>query len=261
MLRRLENLEVLSLHTPGLDNESLGSLAALPKLRELSCGSEGRLTISGLGALNALAGLEKLSVTHVRQDGGGLGLSGLTNLRSLTLRMWSQTRRVRSAFVTKQDAFDDDDLACLSDLTALEELHLCGGGIGDAGLAHLGGLTRLERLEVGGGSELTDEGFKDLAGLRRLERLDIRDSRVAAEGLSYLHALKGLQVVHVRSTASIPNDAVARLGVELPHLERLDVASPRRPRRPIPSPPTFTGLTWRFGTKPVRPPNRGRRRR
>jgi len=261
MLTRLENLEVLSINTPGLDDDALGSLAALPKLRELSCGSRGQLAISGLRALNALKGLEKLSVADVRQDDGGLDLSGLVNLRYLSLRMWSETKRVRSAMVTKQDGLRDGDLACLCGLTGLEELDLGGSGIGDEGLAHLACLTKLKRLHVGGGNALTDAGLDHLAGLHRLEHLDIGVSRITTEGLECLYPLKTLQILHIRSVVSIGSRAVVRLGTELPHLQSLNVARPNPTRWPIPSMPRITrSIRWTWGS-PMRPPSRGRRRR
>ncbi|MHC4520837.1 MAG: sigma-70 family RNA polymerase sigma factor, partial [Planctomycetota bacterium] len=182
----LENLEVLALKTPGLGNETLGLLATLPRLRDLSCDSEGRLTLSGLSALNRLSSLESLSVNQVHQDDGGLDLSGLKYLKRLTIRTRRETKRLRSAFVVDQDDFRDDDLACLSGLTDLEELLLLGPGVSDEGLAHLGCLTNIKRLHLGGGTDLTDEGLKYLAALRRLESLEIRDSRITEQGLQIL---------------------------------------------------------------------------
>jgi Leucine Rich repeat len=236
-------------------------LARLPGLRELSCGSKGQITTSGLSALNALEYLEKLSVTHVCQDDGGLDFGGLTNLRALTLRMRQETKRGRSGFVTKQDAFHDSDLACLCGLTGLEELHLTGPGIGDEGLVHLACLTSLRHLQVGGGSDLTDEGLKHLAGLGRLEILDIGDSRITAKGLECLHPLKTLQIVHIRSGVSIANQAVVRLGAELPHLQSLNVARPNPTRWSFPSMPRITRSIRRTRLGSSRPPTRGRRRR
>ena len=217
--------------------------------------------MSGLTALNALGNLERLSVSQVREDGGGFDLSGLTHLRRLTIGTWRESRRVRNTFVTEEDKFGEQDLASLSYLTNLEELHLVGSGIGDDGLAHLAGLTGLRRLYVGGGSDLTDIGLVHLAGLRRLESLDIRDSRITADGLALLYPLKTLQVVQVRSVVSIGRQTIANLSAALPHLQSLRVSQPDPTRWSVPVPPRVMGPTRRSRTEPTRQTTRSRRRR
>ena len=233
LLQNLKNLS--SLHIafwPGLDNETLKHLARLPKLRDLSWSSSDSVTMSGLSALNGLAGLESLSIRDIRQDDGGLDLSGLKKLRRLRITMWHKTTRVGKEFVTTWDAYRDSDLTSLSGLTNLENLSLDFSGIGDTGLKHLAPLTNLKYLYIGGSAtNLTDDGLRHLANMRRLDSLTIYNSRITARGLKHLHHLKTLHIITIKSAVPISGQAIVRLRSELPHLQSLDISQPKPPAK------------------------------
>jgi hypothetical protein len=231
-LLKLENLQALLLPwfgPDGLSNDNLRRLAGLPKLRDLSFHSSGRVTMSGLNALNKLADLESLCPSDVVQDGGGLDISSLKKLRRLRISMRHQTTRTGDQFVTTYDACHDSDLACLSGLTNLEDLSIWGAGIGDAGLEHLASLTNLKYLEISGGPNLTDDGLKHLAGMHRLDSLHIGDSRVTGQGFAHLYPVKTLHIIRLKSAIPISENALARLRTELPHLQRLEITQPKGP--------------------------------
>ncbi len=227
LLRGLDRLSALHLvFWPGLDNETLRLLAGLPALRELSWASSDHVTLSGLNALNDAIGLESLSAVDVRQDRRGLDLSGLKNLKNLKIIMRQQARTVRNEFVTVGEMFYDGDLACLSELAGLETLSLYGRGIGDKDLAHLASLTKIKHLDIGGGTDLTDEGLKHLSNLQRLNGLYIHQSRISGRGLDSLHPFQTLQTLHISSTAPLDPEAVTRLQAALPDLQSISITRP-----------------------------------
>jgi beta-lactamase regulating signal transducer with metallopeptidase domain len=232
LLLRLKNLQALHLRwfgPDGLSNDNLRRLTGLPKLRDLYFGSSGRVTMSGLNVLNKLEGLENLCPSDVMQDGGGLDISGLKKLKRLRISMRHQTTKVGDAFVTTYDMCRESDLACLSELTNLEDLSLVGSGIGDAGLEHIASLTSLKYLQILGGPNLTDDGLKHLAGMRRLDSLFILDSRITGEGFTHLYPLKTIHIIFLTSAVPISENALSRLRTELPHLQALEITQPEQP--------------------------------
>ena len=229
LLAKLENLQVLNIlqfGQDGLDNKNLKQLAKLSKLKKLNLSSADQITISGINVLNALDALENLSIDDIRRDDGSLDISGLRNLKNLSVRMWSKTTKIDSEFVTNYESFRDSDIACLSGLTNIEDLSLIGYGIGDDGFKHLVPLTKLKHFQITGGTDLTDEGLKHLANMRRLDSLSIHSSRITSEGLAYLYPLKTLHIIRIKSTVPINGFAISRLRTELPHLQSLDISQP-----------------------------------
>ncbi len=232
LLQNLENLSALHIaFWSGLDNETLKKLARLQKLKSLSFGLSNNVTMSGLNALNRLSGLESISVYDIRQDDGGLDLSGLKKLRGLRIMMRHKTTRVDNGFVSTWNEYHDSDLMSLSGLTNLEDLSLTGPGIGDAGLKHLAALTNLKYLYIQGGANLTADGLRHLANMRRLDSLFIGDSRITERGLAHLYDLKTLHIITIKSDVPISGQAIIRLRSELPHLQSLDISQPKPPAR------------------------------
>jgi Leucine-rich repeat (LRR) protein len=227
----LKALQVLSLSAPELDDSYLKQFAKLKSLRHLSWSFHNNVTMSGLKALNEVPALEDLNAKQVRQDNSGLDLSGLKNLKDLTLGMCVQAK-VGDKYIRRYDAFRDSDLACLSGLTNLEWLSLAGPGIGDDGVRHLAPLMNLEILSIEGSPNLTDNALKYLAGMRKLRSLDIYNSRITEAGLAHLYPLKGLNSVRIKTASPISRPAIARLRTELPSLQTLEISPPASPKDP-----------------------------
>jgi len=75
-------------------------------------------------------------------------------------------------------------------LTALEELELCGGGVGDAGARELGGLSRLRVLSLANNGALSDRAAPPLARLTALRELNLSGARrVTGNGVLLFQAL------------------------------------------------------------------------
>lgn len=91
----------------------------------------------------------------------------------------------------------DEVLSHLDGFPRLEMLLLKEMQASDAGLAHVGRLTRLKRLYIWDGNEVTDAGVAHLAGLRNLEYLHLSDSRIgdgSARVLAQLPRVTGLSL-------------------------------------------------------------------
>ena len=69
----------------------------------------------------------------------------------------------------------DAGLGHLQGLRRLEKLYLYGTRITDAGLGHLQGMDQLQKLYLAG-TEVTDAGLATLVGLSRLSVLDLEDA-------------------------------------------------------------------------------------
>jgi hypothetical protein len=168
--------------------------------RRLSSPSLRRLSIDGgLPDLSQLPALEDLTVG--RADGDALkAISRHAPLRALTVRsslddaalavIGRMTRLQRLSLDHR--GFTDRGLAALRGLTELRELRLFGTSkvpqVGDAGLLHLRGLRRLERVELHY-TRLTDAGLAAFATLPRLRELSLEGNRVTGTGLGHLSGL------------------------------------------------------------------------
>ena len=79
----------------------------------------------------------------------------------------------------------NDDLARFERSVGLTSLHLNGTSVGDAGLAHLKGLTKLQALSLSKTS-VTDAAVAPLAGVKRLTQLNLKGTRVTSAGVAAL---------------------------------------------------------------------------
>ena len=183
-IAKLTNLKELSLSTaPLVTNKGLAELAALKSLLSLRLSHTPKITISGLSHLNALP-LNHLEIREIDQDNLGLDISGLTQIENLFLH------------VARNSGLRDEDLACLAKLKNLKWVQIGftkHSMITDAGMAHLAGLTALERLSVGG-PELTDHGLSNLVNMKRLTQLYLTGN-FTDKGLRHLEGLKAPEIV------------------------------------------------------------------
>jgi Leucine-rich repeat (LRR) protein len=200
----LTNLRDLNIFGCPITNAGCAKLLALKSLETLYLGHT-EMTIAGLSQLSALPKLRELHAKDVKPGRAALDLSGLTNLKKLTLMI------DRSSFLS------DADLASLANLKKLEWLQTGPRRFTDKGLAHLAGLTEMERLGVGG-PELTDEGLRHLANMTKLDHFSIDDGNITDEGLLHLHNLDRLGFINITSRKRISAAAQRRLRESLPDL-------------------------------------------
>ncbi len=203
-LARCRKMRHLSVSSSPITSKGLGEIGKLVALEHLQI-YNANLTTSGFAQLNNLKSLQYLYVDVIRPDGTFLDLSGLASIRDLTLAVPHQGETLR-----------DGDLACLAKLDRLERFQMsyCRG-IGDAGLAHLAGLTRIQRLCVGGG--VTDAGLAHLSKMKQLTSLTI-SGNITERGLMRLGQNPALNHLWVITPNQFGGDIAGRLASRLPYL-------------------------------------------
>lgn len=208
---KLTNLKRLTLFGCPITNKGLAKLKALKSLEYLWLYEPQNITISDLKDLNALPNLVELNVQEIIQDNSGLDISGLTRLEKLMIGTHH-----------KGDGIRDEDLACLANLKNLRWFQVSQAitkplSLTDAGVAHLAGLTNMDRLTIGG-PELTDKALGYLKDMKKLDMLNIYGGNFTDEGLANLEGLKALQFVRLAGTHQFSPRATNRLKKELPNL-------------------------------------------
>ena len=208
-LARLKSLNISG--SDRVTEESLKALAGLRFLEVLQI-SDFRLTLSGVKSFNNLVNLRTLILKDIIQDNSGLDLSGLTNLRELSLQL--QERRVDKAVVP--DSFQERDIASMGKLTGLRRLQISHGGGTNAALKSLTGLKRLERLSIGGDG-LTDDGLVYLAELPHLNSLTL-SGHFTDEGLAHLQKVQTLGSLDFISGANFTARSLSDFRASMPNL-------------------------------------------
>jgi uncharacterized membrane protein len=95
----------------------------------------------------------------------------------------------------------DSALALLEPLAAQAiSLHTAGQPVTDKGLASIGKLTRLRRLNLAHAS-ISDKGLQALGGLEDLRYLNLTYTALHAEGLQQLGSLRALRTLYLNGTA------------------------------------------------------------
>ena len=125
------------------------------------------------------------------------------------------------------DYFGDAAIAHLAGLERLEELDLRGALVSDGGLRAIAGLQSLRVLRVGSRRvesdvpEITDAGMECIAKLSRLEELDIEGCRVSDKGVKVLRSLPRLRTLDLSLTDI--TDATLEEIERFPRLERVNI--------------------------------------
>ena len=123
----------------------------------------------------------------------------------------------------------DADMARIGGLARLERLDLADSGVSDAGLNRVRGLAHLTWLSLYD-CRVTDAGLDDLKGLTRLRTLVLGETQVTDAGLDRLKGFRQLRDLYLPHDRVTP-DGVARLQRALPKCE-ISFVRPRRLRGP-----------------------------
>ncbi len=193
----------------------------------------------------AVAALEKLGARVDREEGRVIGvafdepspetlakagdhLRALRSLRSLDLGFGVEADGAQHLAGLDQIeqiqgvTVDDRSAEYLGTMRNLRELgYGAASGISDAGLSHLGKLTRLTRLNLTE-SRVTDEGLRHLAGMKELDTLELALTGVGGAGLSHLRGLPALRELNLAGTRV--DAGGLRHVAGLPGLEALNLA-------------------------------------
>ena len=252
------SLEVLQITGLGdLDNDVLVHFAACPNLESIHLQGEG---ITDQGIVKHLPPLQRLHTFHVSSTGctgvclerfagspltqasfGAMTDAGAERLRPFhgtmrrltldgspitakALEALGALRRLESLRADGCAMVTDEDWATLSRLRQLRDLHLRNTQAGDATLAALSPLNRIEEVNVGGA--LTDRGLRSLSEMISLRRLTISNAdKITDAGFESFWRLQNLRSVSFEApqVTGASWNAVA----ELPLLENLSMVSSR----------------------------------
>ena len=146
----------------------------------------------------------------------------------------------------------DEGLAHVGALENIVRLNLRDTRVTNAGLVHLKGLTKLGRLHLER-TRVGDEGIVHLAGLVNLEYLNLYGTKITDKALAHLGGLKKLRQLYVWQTG-VTDEGVARLAKALPELRivrgvDLSKIVAVKPPPPRPSEP----LKWMVFTEGIPP--------
>jgi len=194
-LAKLASLEILTLDLEHNCDAGFVHLAKLPSLKSLEVSS--KFSDAGLEHVSQLSGLVNLDLSDTNvSDKGLIHLAGMHSLKRLEL---GKTRRER-----RQDPHGPRvtgaGMRHLAQIQSLEELDL-HEGVTDTGLAYLANLSKLKRLDCGGG-DVSDAGLQHLAKLQFLEELNVKGDGITDQGMKYLVKLSNLQKLSL-STAQL----------------------------------------------------------
>ena len=118
-----------------------------------------------------------------------------------------EEKRIRDADLKHLEAFADKPIL----------LDLSGTAVGDEGLVHLRGLSRLRWLRLRG-TPVSDAGLLQLEGLEHLSFLDLHGTRVDDAGMAHLRGLTRLRTLDVGGTR-VTNAGIKDLKKALPKVE------------------------------------------
>lgn len=204
-LARAKRLDVLSLFGSPITASSLVPFAGHPTLRDLNL-EETRLPSGSIKAAVPLPNLEALLLAVC--EVGRRDLVDITALKKL------RTLGLQGA------KLNDEDMALLEEIPALEGIYLYAVPITDAGLAMVARAAPLLRLLVISATKITDDGLRNLTVLKHLKQLDIAGNpQLTGRGLQWLAEMPSLEQIKLDQT-SITDDSLAALAA-LPALKTL----------------------------------------
>ncbi|MFP6596012.1 MAG: tetratricopeptide repeat protein, partial [Candidatus Hydrogenedentota bacterium] len=188
--------------------------------------------------LNTLADFEPDSFWEVDASDSGIGDDGLRELAVLSGVHHMNLRNadvVGSGFVLflpettvetldiSDNPFETEWLPWVAQFETMESLNIHNTRIDDEGLSHLAEHSGLRFLELP--DDAGDDGLKHLGGLTRLESLDLSRRRVTDRGLSFLGGLESLRELNLSAT-SISDKGIASL-IPLERLRSLNLSYTR----------------------------------
>lgn len=221
-IAKLTKLKGLSFFTADqLTNKGLAELAGLKSLTSFSLGRVTRVSVSGLNVLNNFKNLNNLSLHDIHQDTFVMDISGLTELKDLTIVLHDE----RKGDVFVSDSFKNEDWVCLANLTKLKRLQITGVGIDNEGVKHLSDLTNLEFLNIfcKGESKINDQALKYLTDMHKLNRLYIKDGHFTDKALDYLVDLPSLSWLELTSDFAFSTKAIRDFRQKNPKITKIQL--------------------------------------
>jgi hypothetical protein len=225
LLKGVDNIRWLEIHSDQFDGRCMQSLAAYPELRELylysaSVKNKDLVWLSKMESLRKLAlSGKKISNTALRHVGK------LSNLRTLWLGDCTDAGLIHLRGLRNLGELSLDychvhgwGFIYLKDLLSLRELDLSNNPLNDAGLRHLGALVSLRKLNLRS-TPIRGRGLRHIKELPNLEDINLRETRLEDIGLKHLRDLPSIKVLNLEYTA-ISDEGLKYLS-DVKTLERL----------------------------------------
>ncbi len=203
-LRDMVKMERLTLNKMHIKGDGLRHLAGMSRLVDLvlyGC----KVTEATLSHLPAFPTLRGLWLNALR-----LSDTALLNLPTFPALVGFD--------LMNTDSYTGDGLECLARMDKLTSFR--GNPAGRAGLRHLAGLRRLERLELNGHAPpmtTDDDDLAHLPPLPSVKHLDLSSTGITDAGLAHLGNLSGLRTVNLLWT-NVGDESIRHLAA-LPALE------------------------------------------
>ena len=206
LLKGLNNIRWLKIHSDEFDGRCMQNLAAYPELRELYLYSNS-VKNKDLAWLSQMQSLRKLSLSGKKISDAALRHVGkLSNLRTLWIGDCTDAGLIHLRGLTN---LADLDLAyCrihgwglryLNNFVNLRELDLSNNPLYDAGLRHLGALVSLRKLALRS-TPIKGEGLKYIKELPHLEEINLKETPLKDIGLKHLAGLPNIKVLDLEYT-------------------------------------------------------------
>jgi len=213
----LKRLRELHLSSSLITDDGLVFLGKLTELRTLSlyCGES--VTDAGLSQLQYLYNLENLVISCPLMTAEGLSyLTHLKLLKRLNLSMHQgltgsgiapikylrQLVELKINDQNREKFLDDTGMASIGQLVNLRKLELLNvHNITDAGLSQLQYLYQLEDLTIRGNA-ITGEGLATLGRLQSLRRLVLASQGLTVPGFSHIRNLQRVTELHIDGTVT-----------------------------------------------------------
>jgi hypothetical protein len=154
-------------------------------------------------------------------------------------------KKVRKASIANGAGMTDKGLACLKDMTEMEELKI-GGKYTEKGLANLKGLTRLTKLELVVPD--TGEGLEFLKECKNLKTVKLIGTKMKADAFANLKEIKTLEELDLNDTA-LDDKGAAHLA-DLTNLRKLSIVRTKITSASAGSLKSLTGLEELYTSKP-----------
>lgn len=219
-LSKLPNLRILNLFGGEVSEAGLAALLTGDVLSEITLPQASDPVASQLSRFRNLRKVvfdRRGSIT----DDGLAQLAQLTRLRRLDLG----ATRDGSPLIT------DASARSLRQLTALRELMLPQTALTPEGIQLLGGIARLEQLDLTL-NEVTDASLSALGDLKNLRSLKLRGTQVQGSGLQYLARCQSLESLQLSELSPFESDELRHL-VGHPRLKALNLSGTRLDKRAI----------------------------
>jgi internalin A len=200
-LAALTELPIEELHimfAKGITNDGMKEIAKIKSLKVLNL-PQGKFDDDGLKEIATLTNLEELTVSGFKiGDRGFYPLKTLTKLRKVNANNCN---------------VGDGAMKTLSGLPELRVLELYGSAVTDTGYGYVGKMAKLEELQTS--YKITDKGVAHLGNLKNLKKLNVWNSNVTIKGIRALPNLKNFKELDI-STWNIKAEEADKLRDELP---------------------------------------------